>query len=181
MIRLTRTMAAPPAQSTMSKLTKLYSAALICGGIFGLLAAGWLAYANMGNGLAGLLIVLFFAVSYALSIYIGLQRWKNTPAGRKWAPVLYASQIPVIITTPLTFQWFTGAQIAPLIRVHADGGGVMSFILNAGANFELYINSNHPNPDGGIGFGLNVFAIAAMLHLVHANRSLKPTPHPGIG
>ncbi|MGG6463215.1 hypothetical protein [Solilutibacter silvestris] len=151
---------------SMPMLTKIYSAALFLGGIFGVLISCWNLYVRRDAGLANLLFLLLFIAAFSFSAYIGQQRWKNTSIGRKWAPVLYASQIPMVLTTPVTFQWFTGIQMAPLLRMNLNGGGSIGFALNAGAGFDLHFNSN---PAGGIVIGLNLFAISALIHLVRAN------------
>jgi len=157
-----------------NKTTRFFAAMLVIGGVLGiaivaiiggqLIKQHWLLAFPMG-GLAAL---------FAWAAFTGSRLWQGTPYGRKWATILFASQIPVLALPGIKYQWFTGAHFGPLLQF-GNGSTRAEFGVNVGANGEFFIGTGVTE----FAIGINLFAVFALLLLVRSNNSSKATPLRG--
>jgi hypothetical protein len=164
-----------------TKTTRFFSAMLMVGGVFGLfatLAAG--AQLAKQHWLFAL-PMLALAALFAWAAFAGLRLWQGTPYGRKWATILFASQVPILALPGFRYQWFTGAQFGPYLR-WGDGSVTANFGANFGANGDFFMGSALV----GSSVGVNLFAVIAFVMLLRANIhaaraeaiSRQVLPHP---
>ncbi|QEM81155.1 hypothetical protein [Halomonas binhaiensis] len=157
-----------------NKTTRFFAAMLVIGGIIGIAIAAilgvqlirqsWLLAFPMG-GLAAL---------FAWAVFTGLRLWQGTPYGRKWAAILFASQIPELTLPGLKYQWYTGAHLSPTLQF-GNGSAGADFSANIGASGEFFIGAGVPE----LVIGINLFAVLAVILLMRANHSFKLKTPPG--
>ena len=156
------------------QVRRFFAAVLLVGGATGVGLTIFLAYRFAQQHWALALLAFALCALFAWSCFVGFRLWQGAPYGRKWAPVLFASQIPVLAVPGLHYQWFTGANFGPVLTF--SGGSVNGTLaFNVGANGEFYVGA------GGSGFmlGANLFAVLALVCLVRSNNSFKPMPLRG--
>lgn len=154
-----------PARPTIPMGAKILAVLLMGGGLFG---AGLCLFALpsfllMSRFFLGLFFILFAAI-FLWSAFVGFRLWRNESGAWKWATLLFATQIPILSNSALAYEFFTGLSIKILY-----GSGMARFGFNAGAGFEVNIGSAVES----VTFGVNVFAICAVLYLIFK----KPTTH----
>jgi hypothetical protein len=147
---------------------RFFAAMLIGGGIVGTTVVLIMGIRLIPQNLLSILPMAALAALFAWSALTGVRLWQGTPYGRKWAPILYASQIPILSVPGLRYQWFTGAKFGPLLRF-SDGATDASITANIGANGQFYFGSAAPE----IVLGINLFALVALVLLVRANRQVS--------
>lgn len=156
----------------MSTVARIFALILLLGGVVGLLFLLLALPGIASQGIGSAVFSLVFALPYALAAWVGLELFRNTDRGWRLAPLCYALQIPVVITPPLVYLWFTGVTIA----VHAGRDPTGDLIMNAapgiGANLQVAIGG------GGSAFsvGVNLFALIAVIVLVRQRRRRAPGP-----
>jgi hypothetical protein len=149
-------------------LNRLFAVILLTGGIVGMAVSLMLAFRLMQQSFAALAMAAAFMVLYGGAALIGVGLWQGTLYGRKWAPLLFAFQIPRVMVPGLTYRWFTGAHFGPAIeatrwRLYATA----AFGLGAGAEFSV------GSPSQVFEVGVNVLAIIAFLWLARSYHSFK--------
>jgi len=122
-----------------NKTTRFFAAALMIGGIAGFVIVALLAM-KVPFMHFWLILFLFFA-AFMWAIYTGFRLWQGTPYGRKWAVILFASQIPVILIPGLHYQWSTGAKLVPLLYWLDSGPVLFRFTPNIGADISFVLGS----------------------------------------
>ena len=134
----------------------------------------FMAYQFAKHHWALVLLALTLCAVFAWSCFTGVRLWQGTSYGRKWAPLLFASQIPVLAVPGLHYEWFTGAHFGPVLTLAGDSvNGTLAF--NVGANGQFYVGTG----GSGLMFGANLFAVLALICLVRSNNSFKPNPLRG--
>jgi len=119
-------------------------------------------------------VALLFAlviVLFVFALVTAVRLWQGTAFGRKWAPILFASQIPVLSLPGLRYEWYTGA---PFKFIIAPGPGLFAkfyftfpnrvgagFAFNIGAGITQYI------------IGVNLVAVLALVLLLRAYRAFR--------
>lgn len=161
----------------MSKDTiirRSFATILIVGGAFGLVIGGLAAAQVLGQDGMRAAAAGAVALAFAWAAFTGLRLWQGTPYGRKWAPILFASQIPVIALPGIQYYWYTGAYIGGSIRFGDRlSGSHIGAVFGAGSEFFF-------GPDvTGFVIGINVFAIIALILLIHANESFQSDQQVG--
>ncbi len=143
---------------------RILSALIIIGAIWG--AVGTLmATASTGNGRIYFpLRVLPIAALWIASGMIGGWLWTGAARARRAAAIMFATQIPVIATSPLTFWWYLLAQIAVKLLFAAHLLLVISLEFRSGA--ALAINGAVP----ASAFGVNFLALALLIALLRSGR-----------
>ncbi|MEO1573636.1 MAG: hypothetical protein AAFU65_01600 [Pseudomonadota bacterium] len=146
----------------MSILARFFALALLIGGVVGMLFVLLALPAMLSRSLGGALFSLLFALPNAWAAWVGLELFRDTAIGWRLSPWCYALQVPVLITPPLVYLWFTGATVA----VHAGRDPTGDLIMNAapgiGANLQVAVGG------GGAAFsvGANLFALVAFVVLM---------------
>ena len=143
---------------------RFLAAMLVAGGVAGVGLFLWLLSKYTSNP-AGFAIVCILIAILGYTVFVGASLWKDTPFGRKWATVIYATQIPAFAVPGLTLGWFTGISIAPAIAF-ANGSTSWTFNANIGANAQMYFGTS----GGGSSLSVNLFALAAFLWLRRLKR-----------
>lgn len=143
---------------------------LIVGGLVGIGLAIWMVVLGMNQPLFAVFAV-FIAALFAFACWQGLQLWKGTPGGYRWAKVLFAAQIPALSVGGLTYGFYT--LLGASLRL---GTGVSKFDFNIGSAFNL-MHSPESQPTY---VGVNVVALLAFAYLMLQSRSgaAKPVLSP---
>jgi hypothetical protein len=161
----------------MTKFAKFLAAILCLGGAFGTVLGAYLIFKSLDDTWINLLIAVFFLCMFSWATFVGVHLWKNTPFGRNWAPIVFLTQVPIVYSPSMIYVWFTGAQLAPLLKIHS-GRTELTFIMNGGAGGQFYLNGGTSE----LIFGLNVLAIFGVIYLVRSNyvskRALLPNRDP---
>lgn len=92
----------------------------------------------------------------------------GTSYGRRWATIIFGSQVPLLALPGLTYQWFTGAFFGPVFLL-GEGNSQLTFSVTVGANGQFFVDGRGT----AIVFGLNLFAVLAVILLVRANKASK--------
>jgi hypothetical protein len=149
-------------------VNRIFSAALIAGGITGVvMAAGW-AFRLAQQHSPGALFFGLFCCTYAWATFVGIRLWQGTALGVRWATILFVSQIPVIALPNFRYEWFTGGYLGTSLRF-ADHATGMVFGVDLGANFQFFLGGNSSE----IVVGANLFALVALILLLRANRPVS--------
>jgi hypothetical protein len=156
---------APAGAGPERKIRRFFAAMLMLGGLAGVALFVYMFVKFYAQGAATLLILSLLFALFVWAIYVGWRLWQGTPFGRRWGVVAFATQIPVIAVPGFQCQWFTGGQIAPIFSMQ-NGSINFNLSLNAGANGTFYLGSG----DVAIALGVNLFALAAVILLIRANR-----------
>lgn len=159
---------------SMSKTTRFFAATLVLGGAFGIAVGTWLAIQALSQSWLYIFMVVPFVGLFVWSGYTGIRLWRGESYGHKWAPILFASQIPIVATPGPTVHWFTGAQFGPALKF-AGNAFEATLSANVGANGQFFWASGSSQTI----LGINLFAAVALLCLVRSNNSFKPKPLPG--
>lgn len=123
-----------------------------------LLPQGWLLLVPLA-GLAAL---------FAWAAFTGIRLWQGTPYGRRWAPILFASQIPMFSLQGIRYQWFTGVELSPTVQL-GTGSVPLGLSVNLGANGQFFFGDEAAE----LFIGLNLFAVVALVLLLRANSSFN--------
>jgi len=147
--------------------TRIFALVLAIGGIIGIamvVEESWI-----GSGSSALARILAGAL-FAFALFTGFRLWKGTPFGRKWAAIVFASQIPVLSLTDLNYDWFTGTQLIISISKGADAIRYLNFSLSGiGGGFEFRIGEDLTEYI----IGVNLFALVASILLLRAYRAFR--------
>jgi hypothetical protein len=157
-----------------NRTTRFFAAMLIGGGAIGMAIVAIIGFQLVQQSWLLIVPMAGLAAVFAWAAFTGVRLWQGTPYGRKWAPILFASQIPVLAIPGLKYQWFTGANFGPAIQF-GSGSTEAGFSANIGANGDFLFG---PGVTECV-FGINLFAIIALVLLVRSNNAFKPTPPRG--
>lgn len=158
----------------VNKIARFFAAMLVLGGAFGIALGVWLAIQALSQSWLYILVVAPFIGLFVWSLYTGIRLWRGDDYGRKWAPILFASQIPIVATPGPTVHWYTGAQFGPALTFAGEAFEA-TLSANVGANGQFFWASGSDQTT----LGLNLFAAIAFFCLVRSNNSLKPNPLRG--
>ncbi|MGH8212231.1 MAG: hypothetical protein ACREPP_03230 [Rhodanobacteraceae bacterium] len=151
-----------------TKTERFFAVVLVVGGVVGIAIAivfGMQLFKQ--NWLLGCSMLLLL-VLFAWVAFVGLRLWQGTPYGRRWAIILFATQIPVLAIPGFRYQWFTGAEFAPTLS-SGSGSMTLGVHFNMGANGDFFFGGTVPQ----MILGINLFAILAVAMLVRSKRSIK--------
>lgn len=162
------------AMGNVNKIDRFFAAMLVVGGAFGIALGAWLAIQALSRSLLYILVVMPFIGLFGWSLYTGIRLWRGDAYGRMWAPILFASQIPIVATPGPTVHWYTGAQFGPALTFAGEAFEA-SLSANVGANGQFFWASGGDQTV----LGLNLFAVVACFFLVRSSNSLKENPLRG--
>lgn len=137
---------------------RFFALVLIVGAVVGV---ALLAYLMTKTGFGDAKVVGLFAGFCAMLCFtfaVGVWLWRGTPAGRRWAPILFATQVPIIQLTGFSLSWFTSLLLGATLDL---GDHTWNLNLQFGAGFEFYIGA----PAEHQLVGINAFALFAALWL----------------
>ncbi len=148
------------------KTTRILAALLVLGGVVGVALTLFMGVQLLSEAgpLSALIVVLALPFGWALAI--GIELWRGTSYGRKWAPVIFATQIPIVLLPSFHYEWFTGF-VFGLVLLVGPGDTTLHFAANLGANIQILIGSE----SSVTGVGFNLVALIAVLLLVRSNRA----------
>lgn len=147
----------------MQMISRVLALLLVVGGVVGMGAGLMFAWYKLPENALYLLLAVPFVLLFGSAILTGIRLWQDTAWGRKWAIILFASQVPVLSFPGLVFLWYTGLQVAPVVQVTATFE--FGMLLELGASGQFFVGGAE-NP---VVLGVNVFALAALVFLVHFN------------
>lgn len=160
--------AAPPRPAApLHWSIKALAILLVAGGVLGMGIAIWLAIKAMGEAwtylipCAGLLL-LFFWTSLT-----GIRLWRNEARGWKWARWLFAAQIPLVTLPGFTYRYFSGFHFSVIV-----GDTPQNVAFGLGANANIFFG---PAIKSWM-FGVNLFAVFALVVLIRASQRKAPEP-----
>lgn len=151
-----------------SNTTRFFAVILMLGGVVGVICAVFFGIQFFQQHSLLALPMVGLGALFVWAVFIGYRLWQGTPFGRKWATILFASQIPVLVLPGITFQWFTGAQLR-LVFLFGDHANDLIFVGTFGANGEFYVG----NFTTEFMVGINFFAVIALLLLRRFNKKVK--------
>lgn len=144
---------------------RLLAAALLVGGCVGI----GIMLANSATllGQGGIVVVLAvgWVALFGAAVVAGIMLWRDAPGAHGFALGLYVLQVPVLVSSPLYWTWFTGIQVAVQL---AGAGRDLNLTLNFnfGASGQFFLGSSVPVAS----FGVNLFALASVVVLLRALR-----------
>lgn len=147
-------------------VNRLFSLALVAGGITGVVMAAMWAFRLAQQHSPGALFFGLFCFTYAWAILVGIRLWQGTAFGVRWATILFVSQIPVIALPNFRYEWFTGGYLGTTLRFSGNTTG-LDFGAELGANFQFFL----AGITNEVVIGVNLFALVALILLLRANRS----------
>lgn len=150
-----------------SRTSRILAVILGLGGVFGALLALMLVFKSLTMGAGYVIFSLVYTLLFLWCIHVGLLLWQGEARGWRRAIVLYAAQIPMLATAAIRYEWYTGVELGTYVQSASDKARLM-FDLNAGANGYFGINFYHGVPH----FGINLFALLAVILLVKKRRQL---------
>lgn len=152
--------------------TRFFAALLSVGGLLGVAIGVTVGFQVVSRNLLGIVPMGLLVALFAWATFTGFRLWQGTPYGRRWAPILFASQIPVLALPGMSYEWFTGLQFAPILRFGAEPA-YLHFAINVGGGGNIYLGTGVVES----GLGVNLFALVALLML---RRSLNRFATPAV-
>ena len=154
-----------------NKITRFFAIVLVAGGIAGIVIFGIIGIRAIKQSWVPILLIGVLIALFLWSVFTGFRLWQGTPYGRKWAIILFASQIPILSRPGFEYRWYTGANFNLILRsvnnsVNIDWGAA----IGSGCGFSIGAGVDT------IEIGVNLFAVIALILLMHANNSFKLKP-----
>lgn len=150
---------------------RLLAAALLVGGCVGIGMLVANAATLLGHGGIVVVLTVGWVALFGAAAVAGVMLWRDAPGAHGFALGLYALQVPVLVSSPLYWTWFTGIQVAVQL---AGAGSDFNLTLNLhfGASGQFFLGSRV----AVAAFGVNLFALAAVVVLLRARR--RPSGGP---
>lgn len=153
-----------------TRTTRFFAVMLVGGGIAGIAIAAIVGITLIQQNGLFIIPMAALAVLFAWATFIGVRLWQGMPYGRKWAPVLFASQIPVLALPGFKYQWFTGAELGVAMQF-GGGSSRLGFSANLGANGQFFLGTDVTE----FAVGVNLFAVVALVLLVRSTSRSRRT------
>jgi uncharacterized membrane protein YhaH (DUF805 family) len=125
---------------------------LMVGGLLGLVYAGLAASQALRLITLGVMAVLSGGCAV-----VGYALWKGAQWLMPWARILFGLQIPILVTNPIIYSFFTGVGLNILWTYDWA-----TFTFSFGGEFEFFINSSVPEEV----IGINVVGLVCFLGLL---------------
>lgn len=149
------------------KINKLVAAFEVIGGVIGIVM-GLMPLFKMervegptSEVVAYFAICIGFALLYALSLYAGIELWKEKRIGYKLSIFSQAIQVPLFASSYVIYNFFSAISLSVLF---SEFGPSIKFLI--GNSFSL----GFVRPDVPFAFGINLVALAILIYLVHGLR-----------
>ncbi len=155
----------------MNKLTKVVAAFEVVGGAIGVVMGIWPLFKVQGaEGTLESKVIYFaicigFSLLYALSIYAGVELWKQKRIGYVLSIWSQAIQIPLVASPYLIYNFFSAISLSVMM---SQFGPSIKFLI--GNSFSLGLM----RPDTPLVGGINLVALALLIYLVHRLRRVNP-------
>jgi len=150
-----------------SKGMKAISLLLMLGGVLGVgiaividaryLMSPGAKFFSPSVAIAGVFILLF-----GWAVWTGIDLWRGRSHALTWARILFAIQIPTIIVPGFSYEFHVGF----IARLMVSSAVRINFGFNLGSSFNFYVASSIQQ----FAVGINVFAVAVLIYLMHAER-----------
>jgi hypothetical protein len=155
-----------------SRTSHLFALALILGSLAGIGLSIVTLFASFirGTGFSMIVSAAFsvaFIALFSWAMHVGMLLFTGKPKGWRWAIVLYASQIPIVITGWLHYEWFTALQMGVFFQPVAHNLR-LGFSVKIGADVLLQFMLRQAQS----GVGINLFALMAVILLIGKRRQL---------
>lgn len=135
------------------------------GGAVGVLMVGALVIWREYHGLNGLGLLLLL-IPHLWAALCGTRLFQQTPYGVRWAPLVLALQVPVIMAWGLSYDWFNGLAVNVYGEL-AHSALAVNIKLRLGEGAQLYYGA-----DGqAASLGVNLVALACLIILLLQRRS----------
>lgn len=139
---------------------RLLAAMLVTGGALGVVSGLARPFLSAAGGWREAGPQLMGVVLSALPLAVGLLLWRDHPAGRRLAALLYATQVPLIEGPLLAANWYAGLSFGPLFT-RAGQAWETTLALKLGMGGALdWGRAGDP-----VAFGINVVALAGCVFL----------------
>ena len=114
-------------------------------------------------------VAALMAFAYLFAAHAGWRLWQGNSFGRKWAPWLFAAQVPLLSLPGFEYGWYAGIN-AGLKFFWSAGTHSYTILASAGAGGGALWTSQFD----GYAIGFNAFAACAALALLRPIKSFKP-------
>ena len=155
---------ASPSLST--RLTRALGTLSLLGSAFGLLLTAWYGLATVASGALPFVNLLWtgalcggVALCFAWGVGTGIALRRQHPAALWAALPFWLLQVPIVSSPLATLSLYSGLAV-PVTVMFQDGVNFYAGI-NLGSGFETFFL----NPAAPWGFGINLFAVAAVVFL----------------
>lgn len=143
---------------------KLIALMLIIGGVVGIVVFIRLILEMLAQrSLLGLFDMLGVVI-FGGSAFAGFDLWRGKPAGYRWAKILFAAQIPIIIVSGFQYWFYTGLNAWLMIQ-----GGTVNGVSIHTVGVGFYLGSSlsiwFGGPGTGYALGVNPIAIGILIFL----------------
>jgi hypothetical protein len=148
---------------------KLIASLLMFGGIFGAIVGLYQELQVLTTfGLRLAALTGLFVLLFGWSAWVGFELWHGEPWAFKWAKVIFAAQIPNFAVHGFAFDGFyTGlraffmvSEKPPTLRFGFNLSSSIHFLISQQVDYWL--------------FGINLLAVVALFHLMHATAEKEP-------
>jgi uncharacterized SAM-binding protein YcdF (DUF218 family) len=153
----------------VTKGMRIVALLLILGGALGVGLTVWLdvnllmssqiRILSSAVAIAGVFILLF-----GWCVWTGVDLWRGRRLALKFAMILFAIQIPVIIVPGFSYQLHTGL----MLSIGILAGGQFNAGFQFGSAFNFYISSDVQ----GFAIGVNLVALFVLIYLIRVWREL---------
>lgn len=154
----------------VTKPMRIVALLLILGGALGvgltiwldvnLLMSAQIRIFSSATALAGVFILLF-----GWCVWTGVDLWRGRRQALKFAMILFALQIPMLIVPGFSYYFYTGLQLRIAMLT---GGEIDAGFKVASSGFNLYISSDVE----GFAIGVNLVALFVLIYLIRVWREL---------
>jgi len=153
----------------VTKPMRIVALLLILGGALGvgltiwldvnLLMSSQIRIFSLATAIAGVFILIF-----GWCVWTGVDLWRGRRQALKFAMILFAMQIPVILLPGFSYHLHTGLMV--LIAIVA--GGQVSADFQFGSSFNFFISPEVH----GLTIGVNLVALFMLIYLIRVAREL---------
>jgi hypothetical protein len=142
---------------------------LMLGGIFGVVVGLYQELQALTNfGIRAATMTGIFVLLFGWCVWVGFELWHGEPWTYRWAKIIFAAQIPIIVVPGFAFDgFFTGLRIyfiisdrAPNIRWGFNLSSSIHFLFSSQVDYWL--------------FGINFLAVIALFYLIRATSAKEP-------
>jgi hypothetical protein len=142
---------------------------LMIGGVLGDVLTIWLDVNLLMNSQRGMLssataIAGVFILIFGWCVWTGVDLWRGRRQALKFAMILFAMQIPVILLPGFSYYLHTGL----MVQVAIVAGGQFSAGFQFGSAFNFYISPEVY----GLTIGVNLVALLVLIYLIRVWREL---------
>lgn len=109
------------------------------------------------------------ACVFVWSALTGFDLWRGKPAGYRWARILFAAQIPIILIPGFQYWFYTGVSGYMMFSEGRDSNTSWSF--NLGSSVSMLVGGQ----SSGRSVGINLLAVVIFLFLLMSESAKRAT------